>query len=120
MWPMIEGMLSYRTSTWPPIRSVIAGPAPLYGMCFMSMPVMYLNSSPDRCTEVPEPDDAMLILPGGFFAYSMNSWMVLAGKFLGTVITFGTRVMPPTGTMSLRKTNDRFLYSVALIALAGF
>ena len=52
------------TSTWPPIRSVSAGPAPLYGTCSIWQPVIDLNSSPERCTEVPLPDDAMLILPG--------------------------------------------------------
>jgi hypothetical protein len=30
----------------------------------MLQPVMNLNNSPDRCTEVPLPDEAMLILPG--------------------------------------------------------
>ena len=30
----------------------------------MSQPVIDLNSSPDRCTDVPLPDEAMLILPG--------------------------------------------------------
>jgi tripartite-type tricarboxylate transporter receptor subunit TctC len=45
-----------------------AGPAPLYGTCFMSMPARCLNISPERCTDVPAPEDAMLILPGFFFA----------------------------------------------------
>ena len=64
MWPTDDGRLSKMTSTWPPIRSVSAGPAPLYGTCSMLQPVIDLNSSPERCTEVPLPDDAMLILPG--------------------------------------------------------
>ena len=64
MWPIDDGRLSKSTCTWPPIRSMSAGPAPLYGTCSMSQPVINLNSSPDRCTEVPLPDEAMLILPG--------------------------------------------------------
>ena len=30
----------------------------------MVMPVITLNNSPDMCTDVPLPDEAMLILPG--------------------------------------------------------
>src|SRR4029079_16657318 len=46
------------TSTRPGMRSLSAGPAPRYGMCWSFSPVILLNSSPDRCTEVPCPDDA--------------------------------------------------------------
>src|SRR6266545_3051557 len=41
------------TSTRPGKRSLSAGPAPRYGTCSISMPAMRLNSSPERCTEVP-------------------------------------------------------------------
>ena len=33
----------------------------------------------------------------------MNSATVFAGKSFGTIITFGTRVMPATGAMSRMK-----------------
>ena len=66
MKPMDEGRLSKITCTVPAMRSVSAGPAPLYGTCVMSQPVIDLNSSPDMCTEVPLPEEAMLILPGFF------------------------------------------------------
>ena len=46
------------------MSSTSAGPAPLNGTWSMSHPVIDLNSSPDRCTEVPLPEDAMLIFPG--------------------------------------------------------
>ena len=61
---MIEGMLSKITCTWPPSMSVIAGAAPRYGTCCILMPVIAMNISPDRCTEVPLPDEAMFTLPG--------------------------------------------------------
>src|SRR4026208_759703 len=62
-WRM-EGMLSKITCTWPPSRSVIAGAAPRYGPCCLLAPRIAQNHSPDRCTEVPLPDDAMFTLPG--------------------------------------------------------
>ena len=34
-----------------------AGPPPLYGMCTHLTPVMYWNSSAERCTVVPVPDE---------------------------------------------------------------
>src|SRR5262245_59721994 len=52
------------TSTWPAIRSIIAGPAPRYGTCIMLMPAMVLNNSPAKWGWVPVPGDAMVILPG--------------------------------------------------------
>ncbi|MDB5940598.1 MAG: hypothetical protein JWQ13_164 [Ramlibacter sp.] len=85
----------------------------------MPTPLMNLKSSPDRWTEVPAPDEAMLILSGFFLPYSMNSATFFAGKFFVTVMTLGTRTMPPTGTMSSRKTKGSLRYSVALIAFAG-
>src|SRR5713101_900025 len=59
-----DGILSNIASTVPPIRSVSAGPEPRYGTWVILTPVIAMNNSPDRCTDVPLPDDAMLILPG--------------------------------------------------------
>ncbi|MCY1308391.1 hypothetical protein D9M69_517950 [compost metagenome] len=44
--------------TWPPSRSFSAGPVPLYGMCWKSVPVTLLNSTPARCDDAPLPDEA--------------------------------------------------------------
>ena len=61
---MTEGMLSKITCTWPPNRSVIAGAAPRYGTCCILTSAIAMNISPDRCTEVPLPEDARFTLPG--------------------------------------------------------
>ena len=42
------GMRSKNIWTWPAMRSFIAGPAPRYGTCTISMLAMLLNSSPER------------------------------------------------------------------------
>src|SRR5439155_14995997 len=89
MWPSDEGRLSKSTCTWPAMRSVSAGPAPLYGTCSILHPVIDMKSSPDMCTDVPLPDEAMLILPGFALQYAMNSATVFAGNALVTSITFG-------------------------------
>src|SRR5215203_3325371 len=51
------------TSTRPGSRSLSAGPAPRYGTWSISTLASRLNSSPERCTEVPWPDDAKVTLP---------------------------------------------------------
>ena len=63
-----DGMLSNMTCTCPPIRSGKTGPAPLYGTCVILMPVINMNNSPDRCTDVPLPEEARMTLPGFAFA----------------------------------------------------
>src|SRR5436190_4651670 len=49
----IEFRLSNMTCTCPAIRSLIACEPPLYGTCTMSVPVMYLKSSPPTCPGEP-------------------------------------------------------------------
>src|SRR5258706_2181953 len=51
-------MLSNANKTCPPIRSTIAGPLPLYGICVISTLVMNLNISAVRCCGEPGPADA--------------------------------------------------------------
>ena len=80
---------------------------------------MDLNSSPDMCTEVPLPEDAILILLTLFLQYAKNSATLFAGKLGGTTMTLGVRTNPATGAISRMKLNGRFLYKVALIPLAG-
>src|SRR6266705_1224755 len=106
---MEEGRLSKITWTLPAMSSDSAGPAPLNGTWSMSQPVMDLNSSPDRCTDVPLLEDAILIFPGFALQYAMNSATVLAGKELVTSITFGVLTSPATGAMSRMKSKGRFL-----------
>ena len=42
----------------PPTMSRIAGAPPRYGTCKISTPASRLNNSPDRCCEVPLPEEA--------------------------------------------------------------
>ena len=49
----------------------------------------------------------------------MNSATVFAGTLGLTSMTLGTRVMPATGAISRTKLKDNFLYSEALMPLAG-
>jgi hypothetical protein len=64
----IELVLSNMSWTLPAMRSAIAGAPPLYGMCTISVPVMYLNSSPLTCPGEPLLEDALESFPGFFFA----------------------------------------------------
>ncbi len=96
------GMLPKVMCTWPPITSVSAGPPPLYGMCSMSVPVIALNISPDRCSEVPCPDDAKAYLPGSFFSRRIRSCTVLTGRLLLTTSRFGKVPVMDTGAKSRR------------------
>src|SRR5262245_39092307 len=65
-------MLPNRTCTCAPSRSDTARPPPRYGTWTILMPAIILNSSPETCSEVPLPPDAMLTLPTFALAYSMN------------------------------------------------
>ena len=57
MWPIAGGRLPMNIATCPPITSVSAGVAPLYGMCAMSTPAIDLNSSAVKCAELPLPPE---------------------------------------------------------------
>src|ERR1035437_337827 len=58
------GRLPNISEVWPASSSTAAGPPPLYGTCTHLTPAMYWNSSPERWTVVPVPEDAKLISPG--------------------------------------------------------
>src|SRR5262249_27684598 len=58
----------------PPSKSVRAGASPRYGTWVMLVPVIIINSSPDRCCVVPLPADAMLILPGLALAWGFGRY----------------------------------------------
>jgi hypothetical protein len=66
---------------------------------------------------LPGPPDAMLILPGLAFAYTMNSATDFAGNDWFTTITPGLRRKLATGAMSRIKSKLSFSKSVALNAL---
>ncbi len=79
----MAGILSNITCTWPAQQIGQRRRASRdTARAAIFTPVIAMNSSPDRCTEVPLPDDAMLTLPGLAFTYSMNSATVLAGHRL--------------------------------------
>ena len=46
---------SHMKSTWPPSRSFIAGPVPLYGTVVRSVSIALMNSMPQRCEAEPIP-----------------------------------------------------------------
>ena len=56
MWPEPSSTEANSRSTWPAIRSIIAGPPPLYGTCVIFVPVSSWNSSAVRCGEPPLPE----------------------------------------------------------------
>jgi hypothetical protein len=93
-------MLSNVMLTWPPITSVSAGGLPLYGTCCISTPAMPLNSSPERCCDVPLPLEAKFQLPGFAFMSLMSSATFLAGMSLLTTSMFGTRAISVIATKS--------------------
>ncbi|MNV64515.1 hypothetical protein D3C71_1571620 [compost metagenome] len=49
--------VSNKMGICPPIRSVMAGPLPLYGMCVMCVPASAWNISPAKCDTVPMPNE---------------------------------------------------------------
>ncbi|MCY1371511.1 hypothetical protein D9M69_586610 [compost metagenome] len=55
------GIVVNMKSIWPPIRSVIAGPPPLYGTCVNCSLAALLNISPARWPGVPAPAEPMLV-----------------------------------------------------------
>ncbi len=59
--------------TSPDTAATIAGAAPLYGTCVMSIPAALLSISPHRCPGEAGPADENVILPGLAFAADTNS-----------------------------------------------
>ena len=88
-------------SSWPPSKSIIAGPAPLYGMCAMSTPAMLLNSSTARWVTEPLPAEPKRNWPGRAFASAMNSCTDFAGNVGCTTTTYETPATVLTGAKSL-------------------
>src|SRR6185503_2154372 len=97
---MDDVRLSNMIDTCPDMRSISAGPLPLYGTCSIFTPVIMLKSSADMWIEVPLPEEAKLIWPGLDLASAMNSLTVLAGTAGCTSMTFGTRATSATDAKS--------------------
>ena len=55
LWGITGVSVSNETSTWPPMRSVVSGPLPVYGTWIISPPAMVANWVPIRCWMVPLP-----------------------------------------------------------------
>ena len=87
-------------STWPAIRSFIAGAAPLYGTDTTSMPALLSNSAAIRCEVEPAPALPKLSLPGFFFAKAIRSSALLYGDDFGTSSTSGVSGKRNTGSKS--------------------
>ena len=66
--------------TCPAIMSVIAGAAPLYGTCRMSVPESILKYSSARWLLPPAPEDPPVSWPGFAFAIAISSFMLAAGN----------------------------------------
>src|SRR5258706_9997926 len=83
--------------TRPAIRSVMASAAPRYGTWTVFTPASTLSISPDKCTEVPLPDDEKLSPPGFALASATSSLTELAAsdrvttRMLGLDPTIKTR-----------------------------
>src|SRR5207253_9645040 len=65
--------------TWPPTRSVTAGPEPLYGTCVTSMCAALFSISIVRCEALPMDTEAYASLPGCALASFTNSATLCAG-----------------------------------------
>ncbi len=94
-------MLSNIMFTCPPIRSVIAGPLPLYGTCVMSRPSICLNISQDMWIVEPLPLEAQVSLPGCALASAMSSCTEFAFTPGFSTSTLANEAKTMTGTRSL-------------------
>ena len=80
------------------MRSVTAGPLPLYGTCSMSTLAIDANSSPARWIDVPLPAEAKVTLPGSALACAITSATVFAFDWAALVTsTLGTTASRETG-----------------------
>ena len=71
--------LSYIKSVCPPIKSISAGAAPLYGMCKKFTLAMLFNISMPRCVTEPAPEVPKLNFPGLALPSAISSVRLRAG-----------------------------------------
>src|ERR1700693_1050749 len=74
---------------------------PLYGMCVIDTPAIFLNASPARCWVLPAPEDAKLKLSGLAFICATSSRTSRAVTEGPTISTLGTTMTSATGVRSL-------------------
>ena len=55
IWLVVFVVWSHMKSTWPPRRSFMAGPVPLYGTVVRSVSMALMNSIPQRWEAAPRP-----------------------------------------------------------------
>lgn len=102
------------------MRSVSAGPLPLYGTCVSFTWVTTWNSSPVRWVLLPVPADAISTLPGFALASAMNSVAVRTGSegwttsISGTIDTSDVGVKSRTGSYDGLLVNAGFTVSEPL------
>src|SRR5689334_14248238 len=101
------------------MRSGIALPVPLYGMCVIWMLVMEVNISPARWDAEPGPDDAKLSSRGLALASAMTSFTFLAASELVTHTAYGWVEVTVTALRSRTGSYGRCDISVALMACDG-
>src|SRR5262245_30631642 len=114
---LTDAIVSMATCVCPAIRSVRAGPPPLYMMWVMLTPAIRLNSSAATCWGVPLPGVLKLIFAGFAFASATSSRTLLAAMAGWTTKSIGADATSPTGANALAESNGRFGYRNALIAI---
>jgi hypothetical protein len=82
--------LAKNSGTCPPIRSVIAGPPPLYGTWIIFRPSISISSAPPRWLMLPMPKDAYDILPGCCLTSVTSSLRLRTGNAGFARMTRGT------------------------------
>ena len=88
------------TGTRPAMRSMSAGPPPLYGMCTSSTPARMFRSSPARCCVDAIPEEEKLSSRGFALAAAISSFMLRAVKAGCTSQTLGESASCETGAKS--------------------
>jgi len=90
-------------STSPERSAIVAGCPPLKGTTRRSAPVSCLKSSAAIWTMVPTPEEAMVYLPGLFFAIATTSLALFAGRPSRTARMCGAFAIKPIRAKSFQK-----------------
>ena len=102
--PSISGFdaapLAKVMSTCPATTSLIAGPAPLYGIWTSLVPAVALNFSSVRWFDEPLPGEAMLSFPGAALSAATISASELNFELTGTTSIRPKVAMLATGARS--------------------
>ncbi len=104
--------------TWPASRSLSAAAPPRYGTCTISVWVITLKSSPPTWPGDPFADEALVSLPGFFFASAISSFTDVMPDFGDTASSRWPRVSSATGWKSFSMLYGSFATMFGLIASA--